>query len=180
MKITYDLTIDDMVAFNQYHNSTSPTVKRTKYRLIFVASFIAIGLSLVIKPTPEFTRLEMVTVAVGYSIFCFLLTLYLFRSSARRFIPRLLKESSNKGLIGWHELEVDKDGLVEKTEVNETRHSWLGISKIVETETHAFIFVSSIMAHVIPKNSISSGNVDQFITQAKLYYSENSGDKLET
>ena len=78
-----------------------------------------------------------------------------------------IKQGTNKGTLGEHELEIDDNGLVERTEVTETRQSWHGVERIVETDEHAFIYVSSMMAHVIPKHSVIAGDPNEFIARAK-------------
>lgn len=88
-----------------------------------------------------------------------------------RQVRRLYKEGTNKGTLGQHELEIDDSGLVERTEVNETRHAWQGVERIVETDTHALIYISSMMAHVIPKRSVTVGDADAFIACAKQLWS---------
>lgn len=99
---------------------------------------------------------------------------YIFPASMDRQIRRLYKEGANKGVIGRHELEIDDDGLVERTEVNETRQSWRGVERIAETDEHAFIYISSMAAHVIPKHSMTVGDPDAFIDRAKeLWCAEN-------
>ena len=53
--------------------------------------------------------------------------------------------------------------------MNETRQSWRGVERIVETDEHVFIYTSSVMAHVIPKLT-ATGDVPAFVEQAIQFW----------
>ncbi len=177
MILRYEISMDDLVAFNRYHSANSPAIKRSKSTFMILVSGLVVGLSLLIDPPPGIARSVVASVAVLFALLFSFIFNRVFRSSLDRHVRRLLNEGANKGCFGWHELEIDNDGLVERTEVNETRHSWQGIEKIAETESHAFLYTSSFMAHVIPKQSISTGDAVQFIADAKQLWLAANPDK---
>ena len=62
-----------------------------------------------------------------------------------------------RGLLGAHELEIRDDGLVERTEFNESVHRWRGFHKIVTTGRYLYIFVTDNSVHIVPRRHFASG-----------------------
>jgi hypothetical protein len=58
--------------------------------------------------------------------------------------------NKNRGVLGAHELEIRDEGLLEKTDVNESLHRWSGFGKIGRTRRHLFIFVGGNIVHYVP------------------------------
>jgi hypothetical protein len=61
-----------------------------------------------------------------------------------------------RGFLGKHELEIRDEGLVERTDINESLHRWAGFHKIVLTRRHLFIYVTDTNAHVVPRRCFAS------------------------
>lgn len=168
MLVKYDIAITDVVAFSR-HVMNSPTSKKNKRRWIIVVIFLITG-SLFIPLPEEIPRSMVVELTVAWSAL-FLLALFVAGPAASdRYVRGVYKTGANRGTIGEHEIEIDEDGLVERTEVSETRQSWRGVERIDETETHAFFFVSPLMAYIIPKQSIITGDPVTFIATAKTFW----------
>lgn len=62
----------------------------------------------------------------------------------------------HKGLLGEHELEIQHDGLVERTAFNEAIHRWAGFHKVVKTRKFLLIYVTDNMAHIVPRRCFPS------------------------
>ena len=167
MLVKYHNTVDDLVAFNRYHYAHSPAVKRTKFTSMILVSALLIVGALTIPSNEELSRSVIVAGAVVLAALCSVILNHTFAVSMDRQVRRLCKEGTNKSVICQHELEINDDGLVERTEVNETRHSWQGVERIAESDRHVFIYFSAMMAYIIPKESVTSGDPDQFIARAQ-------------
>ena len=172
MIVRYLNTLEDLVAFNRYHCAHSPAVRKTKLTWMIWVSALLIAGSLFIPPTAEFSRPNIVATAIVSAGLFSVVFIYRFPAVMDRQVLRLYQEGENKGTLGEHELELDDNGLVERTEVNESRLSWQGVERIAETDEHAFIYISSMMAHVIPKQSVTSGDVEAFMAKAKQLWHE--------
>jgi len=61
-----------------------------------------------------------------------------------------------RGFLGDHELEIRDDGLVERTDVNESLHRWAGFHKIVMTGRCLYIFVTDNNVHIVPRRYFNS------------------------
>jgi hypothetical protein len=61
-----------------------------------------------------------------------------------------------RGFLGDHELEIRDDGLVERTDVNESVHRWAGFHKIVTTGRYLYIYVTDNNVHIVPRRYFAS------------------------
>ena len=111
-----------------------------------------------------------VTLAIVSSGLFAMIFLWLLPRTTDRQVRNFLKEGANKGMIGEHELEIDEQGLFERTAFNESRQSWACVERIERTETHAFIYISSMAAHVIPRDSATVGDFEPFVEKATEYW----------
>jgi hypothetical protein len=55
-----------------------------------------------------------------------------------------------RGFLGEHELEIREDGLMERTDVNESLNRWAGFHKIVRTTRYLYIYVTDNSYHIVP------------------------------
>jgi YcxB-like protein len=62
----------------------------------------------------------------------------------------------HKGLLGEHELEIQQEGLVERTAFNEAIHRWAGFHKVVRTRGYLIIYVTDNTAHIVPRRCFPS------------------------
>ena len=72
-----------------------------------------------------------------------------------------------RGLLGQHELEIRDDGLVERTDVNESLHRWTGFHKVVTTRRFLYIYVTDSNFHIVPKKSFAS-KPDALLFQSEI------------
>lgn len=79
-------------------------------------------------------------------------------------------EGLNRGLLGTHELELTEDGIIERSEVGEHKTTWQGIERIISTTEHTFVYVSALMAQVIPRNAVTEGDYDAFVDALRMQY----------
>ena len=74
----------------------------------------------------------------------------------RRLIRQLLKdEKPGRGQVGRHKVVLSDAGVVESTDVSESRTSWAGVDRVEQNAEYIFIYTSPAAAHVIPKRAFS-------------------------
>ena len=61
-----------------------------------------------------------------------------------------------RGSLGDHELEIRNEGLVERTDVNESVHRWAGFHKVVTTGRYLYIYVTDNNVHIVPRRCFAS------------------------
>jgi hypothetical protein len=67
-----------------------------------------------------------------------------------------------------HELRLENTELVESTSLTGHRIGYRGIVRVVRATEHAFIFLDTFLAHIVPVRRITEGNPEQFSTELEL------------
>jgi hypothetical protein len=164
MKIETEITIDDLLAFNQYHNENSQFLKRRadflKYLMYGFALFATVNALLkIIQGRIHSAVIEMLFAS-------FFLTLSW--SKTRRYISNIYakgmyKEGKNRAMIGRHEIMINDDEFVEKNDSASHAVKWKSVEKIIKTEKYIFVYVSSVSAFLIPQRSfVNNMAYDEF------------------
>jgi hypothetical protein len=156
MEVEYELTRDDLYAYQWRAAFSSARARRTRYKayaawflvLCFFSllfSFDGDGFTITLA---SFSSLLVTFVVVVVGSF------FLERRMTRRHILQLLKEEKpDRGQLGRHKVVLSEDGVVESTVVGQSRTSWAGVDRIEQNPEYIFIYTSLIGAHVIPKRA---------------------------
>lgn len=165
MKIRFDLTMDDLLAFNRYHFMNSPAYRSSLIVGMAMVSILPLGLTLFLIYNGRLPRLPVIAFGCGLTLFSMFGFYRRFPSAIDRTTRRMF--GNDQSLFGPHELEIEDEWLVERTDINASRQAWRGIQKIVETDDYVFIYLSAATAHVIPKAAVTSGDLPAFMTRAR-------------
>jgi YcxB-like protein len=72
------------------------------------------------------------------------------------------------GLLGTHEYSFTPDGLLEKTQANETLIKWGGAHSLLRTESFLQINIAPGLAHILPQRAFSDRNAfEEFCAKAE-------------
>lgn len=168
MEIQFETTIDDLIAFNKYHYANSSTFQKQKKRDTIILPIIIFVLLITLYALIQSWEILLFGL-IFLSLYIFFI-LRAYKSGIYKNVKKIIEEQDTKGTIGKHILKINEDGLTEITEVNERKDKWSGVQKIVVDNDHAFIYVGTLQAHVIPKGRIIEGNFDEFIERAESYW----------
>jgi hypothetical protein len=171
MEIDYELTKDDLYAFQWRGAYTSPRARRMMWKTYlywFIALFL---LSILPAIGADGFSLSLVNISILLVTFplVVLATWFLTRRGLRSHILQLLKdEKPEKGQLGMHRVVLEDSGIVETTAVNETSTAWAGIDRIEQDSDYIFIYTSQIQAHIIPKRAFKdAAEAEAFIEFSK-------------
>ncbi len=174
--LKYTITIDDLIAFNMYHVKNSPTVRRNFYILqicvagtIFVFFLCQAILQRKLSPLIG----GFFGALFGYIFFTCFLTLT-YSLGIKTTTTKMFKEGSAKGILGEHILELTDTEIIERTSVNELKTMISFLERVETTSEYAFIYISSLQAHLIPRSSIIEGNLDNFLQELNRKIEEKS------
>jgi hypothetical protein len=178
MKIRYDNTIEDMIAFNRYHIAHSPALWSQRA----VYAFVAWGLPAVLVPvlllTVAAAALEGIAIERSVAIVVIFalvavgsLVIVLWARRIRRRISgtidgqvrRLYGEGENKGVLTTHELELTGTSLIERTIFGETITKFEAVERVVDAGDFILIYLTALSAHVIPRHAVSEGDYGEFV-----------------
>lgn len=161
MKIAYTVEMADLVAFNQYYldNSEFEKVRRRKGITIVCGIYVILG------SLHSLARQSFAPIVI-WSLLALLYSLWYSRASRRaspRKVQKLYGADKNRSVLCQHEIELVDDGIVERTPFGEHKTTFPGIERVIRTETHGFIFIGTMNAHVIPKARVIKGEYDAFM-----------------
>lgn len=124
---------------------------------ILMALFLVTSLFLV---WSDLRRPELAARTVGFKIFYVIFfTLIMFciiGSITMVMLACVVMFKKFRGSLCDHELEIKDEGLVERTDVNETLHRWSGFHKIVRTGRYLYIYVTDNNVRIVPRRYFSS------------------------
>lgn len=166
MEVEYELTREDLYAFQWRASYLAPSARRERLKaygylfLIFLFIFF-------ILPTISgdgFTfSFSIAAVLVTFLLPSITFVLVVFFASAllrwqlrRAILERVEEEKPGQGQVGRHKIRLTEAEIVEQTEVGESRTSWAGVDRIEQNDDYFFIYTSPHGAHVVPKRAFGS------------------------
>jgi hypothetical protein len=183
-EVTYDITVEDLRAFQLRAISKSPIIRKTRRNSYIgvLILFLILAIYPMFGPGPLKPKLIMLGLPlIGFPILVALmwpLERWLTKWSIGKVVS---EEKPGRGLLGTHTLVLDSEGVLEKTNVNEQKTLWSGIDRIEEDTDYAFIYVTTASAHVIPLRAFSTrGDARDFIdfARTRVLHAENAQEHL--
>ena len=167
MRIHFERTMDDMIAFNDYHFRHSPYMKRFMfwYRLIGALAIILLStllIQILLPPSPYPFGFIMSLIGAGFFV---AIAPTMIQRRMKKQARKLYSEGKNASALGAQELEVTETGLIARSEYFETKMAWGAIERIESTPTHTFLYLSSVQAYIIPHDKIHEGNYHALLTE---------------
>ena len=162
MKLTYQLTPDDLVAFNEYHAANSPLHKRARLRFRIVLPIILLmGSAFIVAIGAYPAAMPFAVVAVAW----FLLSPYWLKRRYRKHFQRYIAENVGDLLKEPSTLELHDDGIHTTSYLGQAVYKYSAIGQIAYVEGYTFIYIGKGMALVLPEDRLSPDDVDAFVTE---------------
>ena len=162
MKIRYEQTVEDLVAFNRYHFDHSPAIRRQQARARWgwAALFAGGGAAMT---AWDGGNLFWLIVGGFTAVLILVLLPRMVRRDVNKLVRRAIAEGANKGLLGPRELELAGDDLIERSEVGENRVRVDTLERVVSDGRHTFIYVNPVAAAVIPHDQVPEADRLAFV-----------------
>lgn len=177
MKIRFETTMDDLIAFNKFHFANSPAWRRQVWiqslfvpALCVVAAIFLIN-SLVWQPPGGLSRASIIGVLAAGAMLpvisgCWILYVrWYMKRALNRSTRKFLAEGSNRTLVGWREMGLSDGRLQINTAYQKCELDLHAIDKIVSNDDYAFVYVSAFSAYLIPIGSDESGDFREFVAE---------------
>lgn len=169
MILEYEFNKQDYIDYNLYHIHNSPTLKKSLFIQRFIVPIIFLVFPLLLQFIGD--DIPFWYWSVLFSITFILWIIFFPRIHEKTMIKRvskLLNEGKNNNIFGKHMLSISDDGIYGKTEASESK--WKHVEKVVETENHILVYVSSISAIIVPKRAFSSNEQKgRFLDEVKRF-----------
>jgi hypothetical protein len=168
MKIEFEFTAEDLVAFNWYHYQHSPALRQT-YRKGY-ASIIVLSALL------GLLFAYMWSALTGLIIFLLVLPIYTrvykqaVRKNMNRTLARMIGEGRNRSMLGRHRVEISEKEITITNEVSRGSILWVGVERVEQTSEYIIIYTASIKAVIVPKRAFADAReADVFYSTARRY-----------
>ena len=174
MTVEYERTIEDIIEFNLFHMSNSPSIRgQTLISQIIVLLLIFIG-SLAIAPFfhPETRVLSYFDYIVAFvvSIVGFFVVPHFNRAEVRRAYRKASREGDNKAILGLQTISLTPENVFIKTQGGESKYNWSSVDKVTQNDKYIFLYISSINAIVIPIKAFSDGkSLQEFLNYVNAH-----------
>ncbi len=164
MKIKYELSIKDKIAFVEHHlrGSQSQAKSIRANRLAFAVAFSVMG---VVGVVMEYDYLIFAGFTVAVLCWFFYPAYHKWLVSKR--IAKKIGAGVSKDFRDPVEMMLNGDGLEITDSSSTVKTEWSGIDKISSSEKHTFIYLKTSNALIIPKNAITEGDYEAFIAELK-------------
>ena len=176
MRIKFKNNTDDLLILNEYLCEHSRAMKKIilKNRIMMAISpLVGVMVLVYIKNIPMDPAIFIFAfMGIVLSLPLFFYYPRYFKRATRKNMIKLYGESQNKGVIRVHEISIEDDGIIEKTDYNETKLRWGSIENIVAFKGKTLIFIGAMQAHVVPEDSIIDGDYKTFVDELVSSYSK--------
>lgn len=171
MEVSYENTLDDMVALTEHQVSTSATYQRRRRwalygsPLLLLVGFTYFGYSLQ-KPA------LMVGAVLG-ALFQFFWAFRAYRNFPRKAVEKLHREKPQKEVFCRHHVTVSAEGFTEHTAESRHSHTWRSLFDIALTPDHIFVYDTPATAHIIPRREVGDTHFQQLRNEIERFRNAN-------
>jgi len=157
LSVTYILSEDDVVTFNQDRDAHLPTFRRQIRigRLRIPAVLLAIA-TLLWFESDSFLPRMIATELAAFGILVVIFWPWWYRRAVGKNTRRMLASGKNIGLIGQHWLSLGPDQIVASSPYSEAKLRWPLVEQIILTDDQLLIYISSMSALIIPRREFAS------------------------
>jgi len=151
LRVEYDFTLEDALAFNEYHFRCSPAGRKARLRHTFLPPAVWMGLAAIFETFTRGDANHSFALALAAVSGMWLLTAPLFLTrQIRRSVKTMYGEGRNRGLLGRHVMTVTAEGVADEGPGTRTQTRWESIERIAVGPEHVFIYLNAVAAHVVP------------------------------
>jgi hypothetical protein len=173
MEVEFDLTAEDFIAFNLYHQERLPWGRRHPqwpWWVILGVFGVVLGFTTVVAGTDN-ERGLLATVGVlggtavwaGYSLF-------MWRERIANQVRRELRRSESGLQEGWFRLKIKPEGITVTDEDGRTTLRWQRVERIAVTDDYAFFYVGEKTASILPRRAFATAEeFKNFVETARQY-----------
>ncbi|MHB1460188.1 MAG: YcxB family protein [Armatimonadota bacterium] len=159
MTIEYELTMQDYIDYSLYHYHHSASVKRNLLSSRMTVPVMLLLIALLLSHRSKTPDPYGYTMAIIISVLWVVFYPRYWDRVQHQNIIKMVSEGKNDGMFRHHQFTVTSEGLVDETKIGEYRNNT--IDRIVESDKHIFIYISSLNAYIVPKRVFKSAAEQQ-------------------
>lgn len=155
MRISFDVVLEDIHAFNR-HYATTAELPRRNQRLVRIAltstlAALLFALGLAIGAPVPFWILGALILLAWWATYP-----KRVEAISRASTARLYRDGANVGMLGPHTVELGDEWLSELTPDREVKTRWRAVEKAALTNEHLFLYVSGFSAVIVPLRAFAT------------------------
>lgn len=163
-EISYEVRERDLIAFNEHLAEESEDLRKQFRRHQAQVPGFMVLVSLLLwfyyKDSLSAMYVGVIALAWGFGVPAYM------RWSLRRQIRSLYSLEDKQSVLGRFSLRVDPQALVEINASGESTTPWSDVLRIEATKKYAFVFVGPRAALIIPRATVSKGDLHDFVRAA--------------
>ncbi len=183
MEVEYDLTPEDLIAFQRYHKRNPPQPQQRggpATALTGTVIFIAVAttsLFFILSDNPVAEWYLMMVPFAGLGAALALLCVIVWaRLTTPRLLFRALKQGRNaEKFLGWRRVSLDAEAVRNTSEFASSTYLWHGIDMVGTTRDHAFLYINTATAVVVPCRAFRDERAFEEFLEAARYYRRMGG-----
>ena len=166
MKLKYEQTVEDKIAFQLFLIEHSPYLRRSYIRVRCLSSFFTfLGLLVVINDKNMAVRMTFATCG---GLLAYPLSIFITKLRITRAMRKLSDESKeNDPSARIHDLEIIEEGLAFRSNIGSGTMNWTAITGIERTLELVCLMMSSTSGIAISPNHIIEGDLEAFIAESQ-------------
>ncbi len=174
MTAEYEITKDDLSAFNLYHHRHSPTARRQYLRSWFVPAFLGLlvfsGLWYLAdreRGTPLRTFLDLLPLFSFVPLYLLYFP-WAYRQKLSKIVAGMVGEGQNRGLFSRHRVTISPEGVTDSTELGQTTTAWRAVERVAAADEHAYIYTNALAAVIVPRRAFARpSDFEEFVRTAR-------------
>ena len=177
MTAEYEITKDDLIAFNLYHNRHSPTARRQYLRSWFYFPFIWLLICIGIwyladkeRGAPLQTFLDLLPLFSGVPLYLLFFP-WGYRRKLRKIVDGMVSEGQNRGLFSRHHITLSPEGVTVITADGQVSTTWRAVERVAVADGRAFIYTSAMAAVIVPGRAFAGPTeFEDFVSTAREHH----------
>lgn len=166
-EIHYELREKDLLAFNDHQlkkaESIQKTLRRHQATIPGFLALIALFVWFYYQDSLTAGWIGLIAATWGFGAPFFLTW------NARRKVQKLYSDEDKARILGQYTLRIEPKQLVEVSKSGESRIEWKDVLRIEAAKNYAFIFVSMDSAIIIPRKTVSEGDILEFFKETERH-----------
>ena len=159
MEVSYENTLNDMLALTEHQISASPAYQKRRSWTIYGSPLLLLAGFTYLGYSTQKTGL-MVGGVVG-ALFLFFWSLRAYRNFPRKAVEQLQREKPQKEVFCRHHITVSAEGFSEQTAESRHFHTWRALSDVAFTPDYIFVYDTPATAHIIPRRELGDTRFQQ-------------------
>lgn len=150
MKLEYDLSEQDYMAFNMHYIKYSKRIRSSLFVQRYLISLIFLVIPFVTGGAKYISLGGSLALAVVIYVLWVVFYPKYFNGALKKRVTKILNQGNNKSLLGRRTMSLGEDGISEMGNYGDGKIPWDSIKKVEETNEHIFVYINDVNAYVIP------------------------------